>query len=61
MKIIRDIAWCVSTMVLICIVTICLLLLGVCLGEGVKPTPKEQVTTCVPSGRGFYKCTKEFI
>jgi len=61
MKFLKEIAWCVATMLGIVIVTLLLLMLGAALGEEVKPTPKEKIITCTPKGNGFYKCKSEFI
>lgn len=61
MKFLKEIAWCVATMLGIVIVTLLLLMLGAALGEEVKPTPKEKIITCEPVGKGWSKCKTEWI
>jgi len=60
MNVIKELAWCVVTIVTICLITVALLLLGAAIPE--KTEQKyEKVINCLPTGKGFYACKTEWI
>lgn len=60
----KNLLWCAAFSIVVCAVVVGLLVLGAWLDETAisgKQAKKERITTCEPSGKGFYKCETTYF